>query len=197
MSISHVLCSPVWGDPERMVTGPTTRVFNGSRHVTVLQYCKLHWLLRRFLRFIVSVEDCKLYENSESGRRKLPLLVWTNDFPFILQAHTVFTFEEGICRSLNLSRTLTEFVSNLTHFSHCLINEKYSTAMTRFHLSCHWLHQGILDVWHVQYVSSVQMTRKWQKLLWCCRSWITISCGWDATRLLVFSFKLHLIDPWF
>ncbi len=110
---------------------PTTRVFNGSRHVTVLQFCKLHWLLRRFLRFIVSVEDCKLYENSESGRRKLPLLVWTNDFPFILQAHTVFTFEEGICRSLNLSRTLTEFVSNLTHFSHCLINEKCSATNER------------------------------------------------------------------
>ena len=107
---------------------PTTRVFNGSRHVTVLQYCKLHWLLRGFLRFIISVEDCKLYENSESGRRKLPLLVWTNDFPFILQAHTVFTFEEGICRSLNLSRTLTEFVSNLTHFSHCLINERNSAT---------------------------------------------------------------------
>ena len=62
---------------------PTIRDF--AEHV--LQYCKLSWLLRSIARFIISVEDCELDESIESGRRKQPLLVWTNDFPFILQAH--------------------------------------------------------------------------------------------------------------
>ena len=199
MSISHVLCSPVWGDPERMVTGPTTRVFNGSRHVTVLQYYKLYWLLRGFLRFIVSVEDCKLYENSESGRRKLPLLVWTNDFPFILQAHTVFTFEEGICRSLNLSRTLTEFVSNLTHFSHCLINEKYSTANDKISsllsLTASRNSRCLTRTIRVLCTNDTQMAEVVVVLSILNYNILRLRC--HATRLLVFSFKLHLIDPWF
>ena len=178
---------------------PTTRVFNGSGHVTVLQeilqtplivakifkiYC-FRWGLQALWEpwvrspqtTVVSLNEwLPLHSPSPHcfhfWRRNLSFLEPEPDADRVcLEPHTLFS----------------------------LFNqwEVFSNQWEGFISSS--LHQGILDVWHVQYVAplSTQMTRKWQKLLWCCRSWITISCGWDATRLLVFSFKLHLIDPWF
>ena len=58
----------VWGDPARLVMVKWLPTTIGAGHVTLLQYFKLPWLLRWSARFIVSVVDCKLYENTVSLR---------------------------------------------------------------------------------------------------------------------------------
>ena len=93
-----------WRDPRRLwLTTHGASLLHISDNQTYHQLSSgmISGLFCCLARFIISVEDCKFYENIKSGR-KLPLLVWTNCFPFTKL--TVFTFEEGICRSLNLDR---------------------------------------------------------------------------------------------